>query len=245
MSYNLRKATIEKQNHLKEIPEEELDRMRQILNDYIAKNRKKHVIILKRRLYRVNGSTMTNDVVEDILQNIYIYAWTNIERVMEFYKTDNMDRYFLALFYNQSTAKNARLRAGRDLHFEEIWEEYLEYEEDDPQYSNYALNPRIPTEERIHYHKVALQETKDFLWDNTDCDLNKALLIQKSRYGQKGYDVAINYIATPSYSFLMKNCRELGIHNVQTHINHFKEICADIYGKKIVHQAEVPFIRYY
>ena len=56
MSYKRRKETIEKQNHLKEIPEEELEKMREILNEYIAKNRKKVVMCEECLLkYRINN----------------------------------------------------------------------------------------------------------------------------------------------------------------------------------------------
>lgn len=64
MSYGPKKTTIEKQNRLKEIPEEELDRMRDILNTYIAKNRKKHYNILRKSLLRRLGSMLDENIIE-------------------------------------------------------------------------------------------------------------------------------------------------------------------------------------
>ena len=240
---SLRKSTIEKQNKLQEIPEEELNRMRDILNEYIAKNRKKHLLLLRRALMKRLGSMLTDEILEDILQEQYVYAWINITRVMEFYETGYLDRYFNSLFYNPATSKNARLRLGRDVHTE-IIPDCQPYEESPEQYTNYALNPKLPLEERMEAHRNALDETKEFLWDNPNTNLKKALDLTRERYGQSTYLVALNYIATPSYSFLMKNCRELGIKNVQWNIDRFKNVCSEVYGKEILKQVEMPWILY-
>ena len=243
MSYKLRKETIERQNHLKEIPEEELNKMREILNEYIAKNRKKHLFILKKSIARRIGSYVTDEIAEDILQEQYIYAWTNIERVMEFYDTGYLDRYFNTLFFHVATRRRAEIRLGRDVHTEFI-DDILPEEESPQQYTNDALNAKLPLQERLEAHRIALDETKEFLWDNPNTNLKKALDLTRERHGQSTYLVALNYIATPSYSFLMKNCRELGIKNVQWNIDRFKKICSEVYGKEILKQAEMPWILY-
>ena len=243
MSYGPKKTTIEKLNHLKEIPEEELNRMRDILNTYIAKNRKKHYNTLRKSLTKRLGSLLDENIVEDMLQSIYVYAWTNIERVMEFYNTDGMDRYFNSIFYNPATTGSARVFLGKEIRAEinsEITPEII----DDKHYTNDALNPRNSLEERIEAHRIALEETLDYLNDNPHSKLHKALEVQKKRHGQKGYDVALNYITTPSFSFLMKNCRELGIHNVQWNIECFKQVCSEVYGKEILRQSTMPFSQF-
>lgn len=243
MAYGERKDTLKKIEHLLQIPEEELAPMRDILNKYISKNRKKHKFILRKALARRLGSMINDELVDDILQTIYIYSWQNIERVMEFYKTDSMDRYFNSLFYHIATTKRARLLLGRDIHTE-IIDDILEAVEDDRQYTNDALNPKLTIEERIEAHRIALDETKEYLYDNPQSKLNKALEIQKKYSGQKGYDVAINYVTTPSYTFLMKNYKELNIHNVQANINKFKEVCEEVYGKQKVKQCEIPYTKW-
>lgn len=237
---SLKKETIKKQNHLKEIPEEKLEKMREILNEYIAKNRKKHLFILKKSIARRIGRLVTDEIAEDILQEQYIYAWTNIERVMEFYDTGYLDRYFNTLFFHVATRRRAEIRLGRDVHTEFI-DDILPEEESPKQYTNDALNARLSLEERLEAHRIALEETKEWLFDNPTSPTAKALKLCDSK---KLRDVALNYIATPSYSFLMKNCRELGIHNVQSNIDRFKKICEITFDKTIVKQSEHPFINY-
>lgn len=239
----VKKKTIDKLNHLKEIPEEELDKMRDILNTYIAKNRKKHYNILRKSLTKRLGSMLDENIVEDTLQSIYVYAWTNIERVMEFYNTDGMDRYFNTIFYNPATTGSARVFLGKEIRAEinsEITPDII----DEKHYTNDALNPRNSLEERLEAHRIALEETLDYLHDNPHSKLHKALEIQKKQHGQKGYDVALNYITTPSFGFLTKNCRELGIHNVQHNIICFKQVCSEVYGKEILKQCEIPFSQF-
>lgn len=244
MAYNaLKERTKQRQERLKQIPEDELNRMRDILNDYIVKNRKKHINFLKKSLIKRLGSILTDDLVEEMLQTLYLYAWTNIERVMEFYETGHMDRYFNTLFFHPATTKNARLLMGHDIHTE-IIPDCHEYEESPTQYTNDALNPKLPLEDRLKAHSVALDETKCFLLDNPDSKLNTALKLQKKQRGQKGYEVALNYIATPSYTFLNSNCRELGIHNIQGNVDNFKRICSEVYGKKVLKNNIMPFSQF-
>ena len=243
MCYEEKVETRRKVEHLLQIPEEKLAPMREILNKYITKNRKKHLFILRKALSRRLGSLVNDDVVNDILQSIYVYSWQNIERVMEFYETGYMDRYFNSLFYHITTVKRARILMNRDVHTE-IIDDLIEAIEDDKQYVNDALNPKLDVDERIEAHRIALDETKEYLLDNSESRLNKALELQKKRYGQKGYDVAINYITTPSFAFLMKNCHKLGICNVQSNINRFKEICEQVYGKQMVKQCEAPYTKW-
>lgn len=236
---SLRKSTIEKQNKLQEIPEEELNRMRDILNEYIAKNRKKHLLLLRRALMKRLGSMLTDEILEDILQEQYVYAWINITRVMEFYETGYLDRYFNSLFFNPATSKNARLRLGRDVHTE-IIPDCQPYEESPDTFTNYALDVKLPNEERLEYHRIALDETKNWLLENPHSKLKKALDAQRNNYGPKAYTVALNYVATPSYSFLRKNSVELNLASVQGNIDKFKKVCSEIYGKDILKQCEMP-----
>ena len=245
MSYKTRIETEKKEQRLLEIPEEQLNEMRKILNDYIAKNRKKHINVLNRCLLRRLGLMLTSEIVEDILQQLYEYSWLNIERVMEFHKTGHLDRYFLSLFYHPATTKNARLRLGYDVRESELgMDELNEYLEDDPQYTNYALDPWLPLEERLKYHRIALDETKNWLWDNPQSNLKKALDLQKSRYGIKGYNVALNYVATPSYKFLYDNFEILKLTNVYTYVRKFRKVCSEVYGKKIQQGNIFPYTKY-
>ena len=238
-------TTKKKEQRLLEIPEEQLNEMRKILNDYIAKNRKKHINILNRCLLRRLGLMLTSEIVEDILQQLYEYSWLNIERVMEFHKTGHLDRYFLSLFYHPATTKNARIRLGFVIQASPLgMDELNEYVEDDPQYTNYALDPHAPIEERMEYHRIALDETKQWLWDNPQSNLKKALDIQKSRHGMLGYNVAINYVATPSYKFLYDNSEKLKLTNVYTYINKFKGVCSEVYGKEVLKQSQTPYVQW-
>ena len=243
MTYDYKTETIQKIEHLKQIPEEELSKMRKILNDYISKNRRKHINFLKKSLMSRIGLMLTDEIVEDILQKIYEYAWINIETVMEFHKTGYLDRYFNSLFYNPSTTKNARLRLGRDIHTP-IIDDSNPYEEDDMFYTNYALDPHAPLEERLEYHKIALDETKNWLWDNPHSNLKKALDIQKKRHGLNGYNVALNYVATPSYKFLYDNYERLNLANVYHCIKYFKEVCSEVYGKEVLQGSIFPYTKY-
>ena len=239
MFYGEKETTRQKVKHLLEIPEEELAPMRDILNAYISKNRNKHKFMLKKSLLRRLGSMLTDELLDDILQSIYVYAWQNIERVMEFHKTGYMDRYFLSLFYNIATVKRARLLLGRDIHYD-IYTEYVPEEETPETFTNYALDVKLPNEERMEYHRIALDETKLWLLENPHSKLKKALDVQKNNYGPKGYAVALNYVATPSYSFLTKNKVELNLTSVQGNIDKFKKVCSEIYGKDILKQCEMP-----
>lgn len=223
------KARIE---NIKKLSDEERAEIHSILNDFIAKNRTKHYNILSGRLNRVFKFGIDDETVEDNLQNIYVYMYLNPETVKSFNETGCLNRLFNALAYNISLVGNISKKYGRELPMIENVD--FEYEESSHGCSFESLCPDLTNEERLEYHRIALDELKEYLLDNPQSKLKSALDIIKKEYNKPTYDVALNYAATPSYKFLETNKAVLGIKNVQNNVDKFKKVCERVYGKELV-----------
>ena len=84
---------------------------------------------------------------------------------------------------------------------------------------------------------MALDELKEYLQDNPQSDLNKALEIQKKK-GEMAYLVALHYAATPSYTFVRDNAKEFGIKNTQAWVEDFKDTMSEVTGRPLVKHAQ-------
>lgn len=225
---------LDRENRLKEIPEETLSNYREILNNYLSKNRKKHYNTLRQVLFKRYGTNIQDEQIENILQDLYEYSWLNIEKVIEFFDSGYPDRYFNSLFYHLSTSKQAMTMVHRNYN-EGTSSDGIDFpvEEDSPSFNNDALNSHLSTEERIEAHFIALDETKQWLLDNPDSKLSKCIRMTFNEYGQQAYDVALAFVATPAIGFLIGNYETLGLHHIQGHVNQFKRICSKVYGKDL------------
>lgn len=220
---------------IKTLSDEKRTEIHKILNEFISKNRSLHFRILNKRLRSVLGN-VDEDTVEDTLQNIYLYMYLNPERVIDFNSTGRLDRMFNSLAYHVFTLISVSSKLPKELPLME--EMNFEYEEDEKQYSTESLDPTLSNEVRLEAHRIALDELSSYLLDNPQSNLKTALELTKKNYSEFTYKVAINYCATPSYKFLRDNFKELGLKNIQSNIYRFKEICSQVYGKKLVWNAQ-------
>lgn len=225
-----------KQKQIETLSDEERTEVHKILNEFISKNRKKHLRILNQRFIHVFGSCVDADVIEDMLQNIYVYMYLSPDKVKDFYSTDHLDRLFNSLVYHKYTLMNVSHSISNDLPILEGMD--FPCEEDEQQWTLDSLNPDLSNEERLEGHRIALDELKSYLLDNPQSNLKKALDLTKKTYSELTYRVAIHYCATPNYRFLRDNSKELGLKNLQGSIQKFKEICSQVYGKKLVWNAQ-------
>ena len=223
-----------KTQQIKTLSDEERTEIHKILNEFISKNRTKHFRILNRRLRTVLGD-VDAETVEDTLQNIYVYMYLNPEKVKEFYSTGYLDRLFNSIVYHAFTLMNVSQSMPKDLPLMEEMD--FEYEEEN-HYSTESLDPTLSNEIRLEGHRIALDELSSYLFDNPQSNLKKALELTKNTCPEFTYRVAINYCATPSYTFLYKNREKLGLRNIQPNLQKFKEICSQVYGKKLVWNAQ-------
>lgn len=229
---NPQQKTKVKIENIKKLSDEERAEIHNILNDFISKNRKNHYNILSKRLNKALKFGVEDEVIEDNLQNIYVYMYLNPETVKSFNETGCLNRLFNALAYNISLVGNVLKRYYRELPMMENID--FEYEETEITCSFESLCPDLSNEERLEYHRVAVDELKEYLLDNPQCKLKSALDIIKKEHKKSVYDVALNYAATPSYKFLETNKEILGIKNVQNNVNKFKKVCERVYGKEVV-----------
>lgn len=224
-----------KTQQIKTLSDEERTEIHKILNEFISKNRTKHFRILNKRLRTVLGN-VDADTVEDTLQNIYVYMYLNPEKVKEFYSTGYLGRLFNTIVYHAFTLINVSQSTPKDLPLMEEMD--FEYEEDEKQWTVDSLDPTLSNEARLEGHRIALDELKSYLIDNPQSNLKKALELTKNTYSELTYRVAMHYCATPSYKFLRDNAKELGLKNIQPNLQKFKEICSQVYGKKLVWNAQ-------
>lgn len=225
-----------RQKQIENLSEQERNEVHRILNEFISKNRTKHFRILNRRFVRVFGGYVDTEVIEDMLQNIYIYMYLNPDKVKEFYSTGHLDRLFNSLVYHKYTLMNVSHGINTDLPLLEDMD--FPCEEDEKQWTVDSLNPDLSNEERLEGHRIALDELESYLIDNPQSNLKKALELTKSTYSSLTYKIALNFVATPNYSFLYKNREKLGLRNIQPNLQHFKEICSQVYGKKLIWNAQ-------
>lgn len=225
-----------KQKQIETLSNEERTEIHKILNEFISKNRTKHFRILNKRFIRVFGGYVDPDVIEDMLQNIYVYMYLSPDKVKDFYSTGHLDRLFNSLVYHKYTTMNMSQSMNTDLPLLEEMD--FPYEEDEKQWTVDSLDPTLSNEERLEGHRIALDELKSYLIDNPQSNLKKALELTKNTYSMLAYRIALNFVATPSYKFLQDNAKELGLKNIQPNLQKFKEICSKVYDKKLVWNAQ-------
>lgn len=225
-----------KQKQIETLSDEERTEVHKILNEFISKNRTKHFRILNQRFIHAFGGYVDIGVVEDMLQNIYVYMYLSPDKVKEFYSTGHLDRLFNSLVYHKYTLMNISHNMSNDLPLLEGMD--FPCEEDEQHWTLDSLNPDLSNEERLEGHRIALDELKSYLSNNPQSNLKKALELTKNSCLESAYKVAIHYCATPNYRFLRDNSKELGLKNLQYNIQKFKEICSKVYGKEIVWNAQ-------
>ncbi len=233
----LNNKTVQLQEELKNLPKERLESLHNILNKWISKTHDGNVKIMGRRMSKI-FSWVESDVIEELVQRIYVWMYIHPDVVFDFAETDSLRKLFLTLAYHRNIIKTAEILINRQDHTE-ILDIY--FEEEYEQYTNDALNPDLPTDERLKYHKIAMDELKEWMLDNPGSKLEQALKEMYKQRDKRGYDVALNFCATPSYFFLYSNRESLGLKNVNGNIVFFKQICAKIYGKEVKKNTIVPY----
>lgn len=236
---NPKQKTQSKIENIKKLSDEERAEIHRILNEFISKNRSKHYRILSKRLNKAFKFGIDDETVEDNLQNIYIYMYLNPNTVKSFNETGCLNRLFTSLAYNISVIGNISKKYCRELPLMENAD--FEYEEDEQQWTTDNLSHELSNEQRLEAHRIALDELKSYLIDNPQSNLKKALELTKNDKVDSVYNVALNFVATPSYAFLYKNREELGLRNIQNNLNRFKKICEKVYNKKVVWNAQFPW----
>lgn len=240
----LSKVIVDKQEKLKELSEEDMKRLHRILNEYIYKNHKKNLSILAKRLNNKLNTDIPDDILEDTMQSIYIYMFLNPDVVFSFHSTDHLQRLVNTLIYHLSTLNNVCHKLTRtyktypignimdnadDFVIDELFDEPASHN-----YVNEALDPHLSNEDRLALHSLALEDVKEYLMDNPNSKMNNALertkTITSSSYA---YDCALNYCATMSYKFLLKNSKVLGLKNLQNNLYAFKKILEEEYGRPV------------
>ena len=223
----MKKSTIAKQEKVKTLPDEQINKLHQILNDFVSKNRKRHYAILAKRLMKVKGTYVEDEVVEDTLQNIYEYMCLNPETVFSFYETNSLNKLFVLLAYSMTSLNNSK-RYYRDLPLLEEYDIPLEEQE---HFTMDSMDIRLPIEERLKSHEQAKAELKEWLLDHPDSRLNKAL--EMTKFDNDLYNVAINFTVTPIGSFLGANKETLHLKNIARNLKEFKLYCEEVYNQPI------------
>lgn len=248
-----KKRTLQAYESTKNMSDEDRAFLDKIITEFITTYRKKNINTLTQRLYRLRGGHIDSDVVESQIQDLYVWMYTHSEVTLSFYNKcggmSGLMKLINLLIFNLKSIKTCMNELDKSNHFE-MYEEIKEYEEDPPHYTNDALNPRLPLEERLEAHRIALEETKAWLLDNPQSKTAKALEILRDTTHNSGYSpnakedyykVCLNYIATPSRIFLYDNADRLGLIKSHYPVNKFKKICSEIWGKKIQKNAIVPW----
>ena len=219
------RQTVEKETKLKQLPQEKMEKLHTILNKYISSSHTKNVRYLANRLSKKFGHSIEHDIIEEALQEIYVYMYINPEKVFEFNETGNLQRLVNTLIYHLTTLNNAAKKIksrGRMNFFEDVLNDEDEFvnegmfeEECEYNYVNDALDPRLPNEERLELHRMALKDVKDYLQENPNSKMNIALERLKTESTSKpdvAYRCGLNYCATMSYKFLKRNSVALDLH---------------------------------
>lgn len=234
---HIAKKTVELQEKVKNLPEDELKNLHDILNRWISKTHQGNIKIMGKRMSKI-FSWVEQDVIEDLVQKIYVWMYIHPDVVFDFARTDSLKKLFLNLTYHHNMLRTAEIEINRQEHTEipDIF-----FEEESAKYNNDALNPDLPLEERLKSHSIAIKELKDWLDENPDSKLSHSLKEMYRQRNRKGYDVAFNFCATPSYIFLHENRDALSLKNVGNEIRFFKKICSKIFGKEIKKNIIVPY----
>jgi predicted solute-binding protein len=229
------------------MPNETRSTLDKVMTEWISKNHKKNINVVKKAMRKIN---VDNDLVEEHVYDIYIWMYVNYENTLSFAKNDALSKLFNSVAYHHNTfylLSNEMNRRNIDykLSYDRTYEtgdgfDYAEEIED--KYTNDALNPKLDNNERLEAHRIALSETLQYINDNPNSKIKKALVEMKNECGDKGYKVALHYISTPSYQFLRHNREALNLINTNGYITKFKEICSKLYGKKLLKNSIMNYI---
>lgn len=229
------------------MPNETRSTLDKVMTEWISKNHKKNINVVKKAMRKIN---VDNDLVEEHVYDIYIWMYVNYENTLSFAENNALSKLFNSVAYHHNTfylLSNEMNRRNIDykLSYDRTYEtgdgfDYAEEIED--KYTNDALNPKLDNNERLEAHKIALSETLQYINDNPNSKIKKALVEMKNEYGDKGYKVALHYISTPSYQFLRHNKDALNLINTNGYITKFKEICSKLYGKKLLKNSIMNYI---
>ena len=239
--------TISKYKEAANMPKETKSTLDKVMTEWISKNHKKNINVVKKAMRKIN---VDNDLVEEHVYDIYIWMYVNYENTLSFAENNALSKLFNSIAYHRNTfylLSNEMKRREIDykLSYDRTYEtgdgfDYAEKIED--KYTNDALNPKLDNEERLEAHRIALSETLQYINDNPNSKIKKALVEMKNEYGDKGYKVALHYISTPSYQFLRHNREALNLINTGGYINKFKEICSKLYDKKLLKNSIMNYI---
>ena len=245
----LKKKTVEAIEKTKQMSPEERAKLDKIMTEFIIKYRKYSTNTLMRRLYKSLNRHIDADVVQDKIQDLYIWMYIHSDVTLSFYnRYGSLIKLMNLLIFNSRTTADCYNKLVGTNHME-LFEDVAMYEEDDQHYINYALNPKLSTEERLEWHRVALEQTKEWLIDNPHSNTAKALErtqhLCKLRKGvdvsKQYYNVCLNYIATPSRTFLYNNADALGLIKSHNPVALFKKVCAEIWNKELVSNAIIHY----
>lgn len=229
------------------MPKETKSTLDKIMTEWINKNHKKNINVVKKAMRKIN---IDGDLIEEHVYDIYIWMYVNYENTLSFAKNDALSKLFNSIAYHRNSFYSlSREMRRRDLDYKLSYDrtydtgEGFDYaEEIEDKYTNDALNPRLDNDERLEAHRIALSETLQYLNDNPNSKIKKALVEMKNEYGDKGYKVALHYISTPSYQFLKHNKDALNLINTNGYITKFKKICSKLYGKKLLKNSIMNYI---
>jgi hypothetical protein len=227
----------------KEMSESMRQDVSSVLNEYILKHYKNNLWFLKNMLLK-RGVPMENFYVEEALQKVYIWLFLHPENTLEFYKKGDLDNLVGSVLSNWWTLRNIIRSSSQNFYISEyeVDEDKMDlfvYEEDEC-FDNNAMSPHMSLEERLEHHSIALEETKQWLQDN-DTKTSEAIKIVKKRHGEMTYNVALHYLATPSYKFLQNNKEVFGLKNVGGNIVKFRNVCEEVFGKKYKKNNIMPY----
>ena len=243
----MKPETLDKYKAASNMPKEKKSTLDKIMTEWIRKNHKKNINVVKKAMRKIN---IDIDLLEEHVYDIYIWMYVNYENTLSFAENNALGKLFNSVAYHRNTfylLSNEMKRRDLDykLSYDRTYDtgEGFDYaEEIEDRYTNDALNPKLDNNERLEAHKIALSETLQYINDNPNSKIKKALAEMKNECGEKGYKVALHYISTPSYQFLRHNREALNLINTGGYINKFKKICSKLYGKKLLKNSIMNYI---
>ena len=87
-----KKKTLQAYEDTKNMSDEDRAFLDKIITEFITKYRKKNINTLTQRLYRLRAGHIDNDVVENKIQDLYVWMYTHSDVTISFYnRYDGMD----------------------------------------------------------------------------------------------------------------------------------------------------------
>lgn len=222
--------TKEKLVNYTKLSEQEQQHINNIFNTFYNKYHNTNVIMLQKKLSNIFKMSIQEDVIKDMLQDIYISLLSNHDKLLNMKDEVELLKLYYSFVNSVRVIGNcfSKIKYIMNLNIEDydiIEEEYQQ------QYETDNLNFRLSNEERLTAHYVAIGELYEYIFENNDCILAQSLS-QAEQEDEMLYKVAVHYAATPNMAFLIKNKDLFGIYSVQKYINQFKNIVANLTKKE-------------